>query len=99
MESMRFKTLILAVFSIADLAALPTSVAAQTLTPQQQLARDIYQELVEINTVTATGDTDRAAQAMAARLRSAGLPAEDVQVLSPGPRKGNLQGCLQPCLG
>jgi hypothetical protein len=34
---------------------------AQTLTPQQQLARDIYKELVEINTVTATGDTARAA--------------------------------------
>ena len=34
---------------------------AQTLTPHQQLAFDIFKELVEINTVTATGDTERAA--------------------------------------
>ena len=39
---------------------------AQTLTTQQQMAVDIYKELVEINTVTDTGDTGRAADAMAA---------------------------------
>ena len=33
----------------------------QTLTPHQQIAFDIYKELVEINTVTATGDTELAA--------------------------------------
>ena len=33
----------------------------QALTPQQQLALDLYKELIEINTVTATGDTARAA--------------------------------------
>ena len=57
---------------------------AQTLTVHQQLARDIYKELVEINTVTATGDTARAADAMAARLRGAGI--DDVQVFKPAPR-------------
>jgi hypothetical protein len=45
---------------------------AQSRTAQEQLAVDIYKELVEINTVNATGDTARAAEAMAARLRSAG---------------------------
>jgi len=88
------KTLIPAVLFAAGLT-LPLTPAAQALNPQQRLARDVYQELVEINTVTATGDTDRAAQAMAARLRSAGLPAADVQVLSPGPRKGNLVARLR----
>jgi acetylornithine deacetylase/succinyl-diaminopimelate desuccinylase-like protein len=68
---------------------------AQALSPQQQLARDIYQELIEINTVTATGDTLRAAEAMAARLRAAGFDPADVQVLSPGPRKGNLVARLR----
>ena len=34
---------------------------AQALDPNQQLTRDIHQELIEINTVTATGDTLRAA--------------------------------------
>jgi hypothetical protein len=63
---------------------------AERLTPQQELAFDIYKELVEINTVTATGDTARAAEAMAARLRAAGFADRDVHVLSPAPRKGNL---------
>jgi acetylornithine deacetylase/succinyl-diaminopimelate desuccinylase-like protein len=48
-------------------------VHAQSRSAQQQLAVDIYKELVEINTVTATGDTARAAEAMAARLRAAGF--------------------------
>jgi hypothetical protein len=39
---------------------------AQSRTAQQQLAVDIYKELVEINTVTETGDTARAAEAVAA---------------------------------
>ena len=63
---------------------------AETLTPQQQFAYDIYKELIEINTVTATGDTAKAAEAMAARLRAAGFADGDVQVLQPAPRKGNL---------
>jgi acetylornithine deacetylase/succinyl-diaminopimelate desuccinylase-like protein len=66
------------------------SARAQTLTAQQQLALDIYRELVEINTVTDTGDTGRAADAMAARLRAAGFEGADVQVFKPAPRKGNL---------
>src|SRR6266404_9690708 len=71
----------------ALLFALPLLASAQSLSPQQRLARDIHKELVEINTVTATGDTAKAAEAMAARLRSAGFPAADVQVLTPAPRK------------
>jgi acetylornithine deacetylase/succinyl-diaminopimelate desuccinylase-like protein len=60
------------------------------LSADRQLARDIYQELVEINTVTATGDTAMAADAVASRLRAAGFPEADVQVFKPAPRKGNL---------
>jgi acetylornithine deacetylase/succinyl-diaminopimelate desuccinylase-like protein len=70
-------------------------VHAQTLTPQQQLAVDIYRELMEINTVTNTGDTGRAADAMAARLRAAGFADADVQVFKPEPRKGNLVARLR----
>jgi acetylornithine deacetylase/succinyl-diaminopimelate desuccinylase-like protein len=68
----------------------PFSAAAQTLSPNQQQTRDIYKELVEINTVTPTGDTGKAAEAMAARLRAAGFAGADVQVFNPAPRKGNL---------
>ena len=67
----------------------------QTPGSHPQLTRDIYKELVEINTVTATGDTDRAAKAMAARLRTAGFAAPDVQTFTPAPRKGNLVARLR----
>ena len=66
------------------------SAAADGLTANQQLAHDIYKELVEIDTTTATGDTDRAAQALAARLKAAGLSDDDVHAFSPAPHKGNL---------
>ena len=75
---------------LALAACLLISSQAQSITPSQQLARDIHKELVEINTVTAVGDTLLAAQAMAARLKAAGFPDEDVRVFSPAPRKGNL---------
>ena len=69
--------------------------AAEGLNPNQQRAFDIYKELIEINTVTATGDTLKAAEAMAARLRAGGFPEADVRVLSPAPRKGNLVARLR----
>lgn len=72
------------------LGLAPIFAAAQALSPTQQLARDIYKELVEINTVTPTGDTGAAAEAMAARLRAAGFSGADLQVFHPAPRKGNL---------
>ena len=55
-----------------------------------QLARDIFRELIEINTSDSIGDTTKAAQAMAVRLKDAGFPDADVQVLGPHGRKGNL---------
>lgn len=62
--------------SCAFLLGPLASSSAQTLAPHQQIALDIYKEVVEINTVTTTGDTtgdtERAAEAMAARLRAAG---------------------------
>src|SRR5947208_14185872 len=68
---------------------------AQELAAHQKLALDIYKELVEINTVTATGDTARAAEAMAARLRAAGFAEADVQVFKPAARKGNVVARLR----
>ena len=70
--------------------AVPVAPAvAETLTPYQQLARDIFKELVEINTVSTTGDTGRAADAMAAAAVQRALRA-------PGPddqsRRGRLAG-------
>src|SRR3954453_12315240 len=79
----------------ASIAAAPASLRAEALTPQQQLAFDLYKELIEIDTTTATGDTKQAAEAMAARLRAGGFAEGDVQVFSPAPRKGNLVGRLR----
>ncbi len=73
----------------------PQLAHAEALTMHQQLAVDIYKELVEINTVSATGDTGRAAEAMAARLRAAGFSGTDVQVFKPAPRKGNVVARLR----
>src|SRR5262245_21123916 len=73
---------------VAIVCYVSSLLKAQTST--EQLTRDIYRELVEINTVTTTGDTAKAAQAMAARLRAAGYLGEDLQVFTPAPRKGNL---------
>src|SRR5882672_10686344 len=76
-------------------AATWTPLAAEGLNVNQQRAFDIYKELIEINTVTATGDTLQAAEAMAARLRAGGFSDADVRVLSPAPRKGNLVARLK----
>ncbi len=65
------------------------------LAPHQQLLREIYQELIEINTTNSVGDNTRAAEAMARRLIAAGFPAGDVQVLAPAPRKGNMVARLR----
>src|SRR2546421_5485335 len=45
------------------------------------LARDIFKQLIEINTTDSLGNTPRAARAMAQRLLAAGFPARDVRVL------------------
>jgi len=84
----KFSAILLSTALVSVLAA--GGARADGLNPQQQLAYDIYKELLEINTVTATGDTARAAEAMAARLRTAGFAESDVHVFSPAPKKGNL---------
>ncbi len=54
------------------------------------LVREIYQELVEIDTTHSTGSTTKAAAAVAARLRAAGVPEADIAELGPSPQRGNL---------
>src|SRR5215831_6836076 len=73
-------------------ALLAASAYSQSPTPEQRELREIYKELVEINTTDSFGSCTDAANALAARLKAAGLPAQDVQVLVPpgGPKKGNL---------
>ncbi len=64
--------------------------------PNDQRARETIKELIEINTTdTAGGNVTRAADAVAARLKAAGFPAGDMQLLGPDPRKGNLVARLR----
>ncbi len=75
-----------------------------TADPHRDYARDVFRELLEIDTTDATGDVTRAAEAMAARLRDAGVPADDVLLLGPHAKKRNLvarlrgSGARQPLL-
>jgi acetylornithine deacetylase/succinyl-diaminopimelate desuccinylase-like protein len=82
---------ILRAAAIALLTALPVAAQADDL----DQFRSIYRELVEINTTDSVGDTHRAAEAMAARLKAGGLPAADVQVFQTAPRKGDMVARLR----
>ena len=76
---------------IAAFALTAADVASQELElePHQELARDLFRELIEINTIESEG-TALAAEAMARRLLDAGFPPEDVQIVGPDDRKVNL---------
>jgi acetylornithine deacetylase/succinyl-diaminopimelate desuccinylase-like protein len=63
---------------------------AQTSQPTNPLAREIFKQLVEINTTDSVGNVTTAADAMAARLRDAGFADKDVVVAGPNDRKKNL---------
>ena len=70
-------------------APAPAQSSPGASSPVQE-ARAILKQLIEINTTNSVGDNTKAAEAMAARFRDAGFPAEDVQILAPMARKGNL---------
>lgn len=82
--------------------AAPLAAKAQTAEPPKsvradQLAfRDLYKELVEINTTLSVGSCTAAAEAMGARLKAAGFPAEDVKVVVADghPKEGSLVAIL-----
>lgn len=60
-----------------------------TRNAHQELARDIFRELIEINTTVNMGSTS-AAETMAVRLRNAGFPESDITVAGPHPQHMNL---------
>ena len=80
MNKLRFAILLV----LVPLTAAPLDNATR------KLAHDIFQQLIEIITTDSIGSTTLAADAMAKRLLDAGFGAEDVKVLGPNDRKGNL---------
>src|SRR3954454_16527567 len=75
----------LSVFGV--LATVPVLTAQQE---PRALEREILKQLVEINTSDSARHTDVAAKAMAERLTSAGIPADDVRLIETEPGITNL---------
>src|SRR5437588_3061039 len=64
--------------------------SAQIDDATRQLSHDIFKQLIEINTTDSVGNVTTAAEAMARRLRDAGFPDSDIQVIGPNDRKKNM---------
>ena len=85
----------IALIASVVVGSVTPSAAEPVPPPIQQLTREVYKELVEINTTQSVGDTYAAAVAMAARLVAAGYAKGDVQALQSGPKRGNLVARLR----
>jgi acetylornithine deacetylase/succinyl-diaminopimelate desuccinylase-like protein len=81
-------------FTLICIVAKPIWAAA--LTDDQAAFRAVYKQLVEINTTLSVGSCTDAANAMADRLRAAGMPEQDLHVIVPPdwPKQGNLVATL-----
>jgi acetylornithine deacetylase/succinyl-diaminopimelate desuccinylase-like protein len=89
------KICVLAALMLLSSAGPTETTQAQTSLPShQQLARDIFAELVGINTTNPYGST-KAAEAMATRLKAAGFSSSDLQVLGPRRDRYNLVARLR----
>ena len=86
MSSLRVTALVLGI-------CLHTASAwSESLSASEPQFRDLYRQLVEINTTLSGGSCTEAATAMATRLRSAGIPDSDIHLIVPAdwPKQGNL---------
>lgn len=75
---------------IAGTLLIAPAVRGQSFDETKKLAREIFKELIEINTTDSSGNVTTAAEAMAKRLREAGFLEPDVVVAGPAERKKNL---------
>jgi len=80
----------LAAFFIVLVLAAVSSTRGQAPAPANQLAHDIFKQLIEINTTDSAGNVTTAAEAMAGRLRDAGFTDQELIVAGPHDRKKNL---------
>jgi acetylornithine deacetylase/succinyl-diaminopimelate desuccinylase-like protein len=81
---MKFRASVLLWSALICLAAAVSK--AQTPAPDEAAFRDLYQQLIEINTTRSVGSCTQAAEAMRARLLAAGIAAVDTQILAPAER-------------
>ncbi len=79
-------SLLAAILLAAQLQAQQPSLDPAT----RQLARDVFKQLIEINSTDSVGSTTTVAEAMRQRLLDAGYAPADVVIFGPNPRKNNL---------
>lgn len=72
------------------LCAFASTSLAQLDSQTKQLSRDIFQQLIEINTTDSSGSVTAASEAMAQRLLDAGYAKDDIFIGGPNDRKKNL---------
>src|SRR5258708_29454478 len=77
-------------YSALPVLLVALSSFAQLDDQTKQYAHDVFKQLIEINTTDSVGNVSTAAEAMAQRLRDAGFPASDIQILGPNDRKKNM---------
>jgi acetylornithine deacetylase/succinyl-diaminopimelate desuccinylase-like protein len=78
---------------LALIALLAISAWAADLMPpvaEQQLAREIYKQMIEVKSGFTTGSTTPIAESVAARFKAAGFPASDIYVGGAIPTKANV---------
>jgi acetylornithine deacetylase/succinyl-diaminopimelate desuccinylase-like protein len=88
-----WKSMVVVACALSGMDAVSAAAAGDAAT--RTLARDIFKQLIEINTTDSIGSTTLAAQAMAQRLLDAGFPKADVVVVGPNDRKGNMVARLR----
>lgn len=91
------RALLTMLFMTSIHVSLQANAQPAALTPEQKQLREIYQELVEINTTDSVGDCTKAVTAMAGRLKAGGYGESEMQIVVPpgGPKKGNLVARLK----
>jgi acetylornithine deacetylase/succinyl-diaminopimelate desuccinylase-like protein len=76
--------------AVLVLAACSLSASSMPPIEYQRLCREIYQQLIEINTSFSTGATTPAAKAVAERFRAEGFPNSDIVIAGAAEHKMNV---------
>ena len=77
---------------LATLLCLPTAAQGQpqASVADRALARDIFRELIAIDTSEPNGNPRAASESLAKRLAASGFTPDEVQIVGAAPRLGNL---------
>ena len=84
-------------FCVATLIVASARAASDVPTPADTAFRNLYKQLIEINTTRSVGSCTEAAEAMRSHLLAAGIPEADAQILIPEghPKDGALVAVLR----